>query len=112
MANGTNTTLNYSGMLNVDGSAQTATGGTPVGTGNGGSATLNASGNIFKPLGTSFLFTGTSIGANGVGGQWRQRDDHRQRQHFECLHLAHQHRAFIRSPGRHRRQIRQRQCEP
>jgi len=68
MANGTNTTLNYSGMLNVDGSAQTATGGAPVGTGNGGSATLNASGNIFKPLGSSFLFTGTSIGANGAGG--------------------------------------------
>ena len=68
MANGTNTTLNYAGMLNVDGSAQTATGGAPVGTGNGGSASLNASGNIFKPLGSSFLFTGTSIGANGAGG--------------------------------------------
>jgi len=68
MANGTNTTLNYSGMLNVDGSAQTATGGPASGpNGNGGNATLNASGNIFKPLGPSFLFSGTSTGANGVG---------------------------------------------
>jgi hypothetical protein len=69
MANGTNTTLNYAGMIGADSGTipAPAIGGNGTSGGNGGNATINASGNIFQPMGTSLAVTAAAVGGNGNG---------------------------------------------
>jgi len=70
MANGTNTTLNYAGILNADSNTipgPALGGNATAGQGNGGSASLNAAGNIYKPAGPTLTINATSIGGNGAG---------------------------------------------
>ncbi len=69
MANGTNVSLNYAGLLNADNASigGPALGGDAVTSGNGGTASMNVAGNIFKPLGGFLTVNAASTGGNGAG---------------------------------------------
>ena len=69
MANGSNVTLNYRGIIGADSNTVPgpAIGGNGTLGGNGGNAAINVAGNIFQPMGASLAVTAAAMGGNGNG---------------------------------------------
>jgi hypothetical protein len=70
MANGSNVTLNYNGIIGADSGTVPmlgAVGGNGTVGGNGGNAAINVNGNIFQPMGASLAVLANATGGNGNG---------------------------------------------